>query len=125
MTSHALTDTTECTRFLERAEPFLAPFLIRHSLQLVRPVLYFGPDPKAAGHLFIAFFRSTSFQLKVGTVDGAAEVQVSPYSVDLNTSASGWLWPSQLKQSPFEGAPAPEELIALQASLNAGNVAWV
>jgi hypothetical protein len=72
--SEGLVNTPECKVFKARLPSLMTDFNGQYSMEPVDEVRYFGVDPKGGGRLFLAFFKSTSFTLKVGMVDGAADV---------------------------------------------------
>ncbi len=97
--------TPEGRSFEAKLTPLMADFRLRHSLVPVRDVQYFDVDPKGGGRLFLAFFESSTFMLKVRTVDGAADVLVGPPGAPLEWEDDSWLWPTQVSRLAIENAP--------------------
>lgn len=118
-------NSTEAARFAERAFPLLSPVLSKYAFAQSGPVSYEGVDPKGGGRLFMVLFQSKDAKLLVRTRDGAAEVLLGSLSAEPSWTNEGWLWPAQLKQSTYPGAPSGEELLALQARLSEAHVSWV
>ncbi|WP_109127395.1 hypothetical protein [Dyella sp. C11] len=107
----------EARNFEARLTPLMADFRLRHSMVPVDEVRYFGIDPKGGGRLFLAFFKSANFLLKVRTVDGAADVLLGPVGATLQWQDDGWFWPSQVAGTSIENAPDIGELTSLRDQL--------
>jgi hypothetical protein len=116
--------TSECSRFAERANLYLAPLLKRYGFTQASPVEYFGVDPKGAGKLCMALFESVEVRLLVRTRDGTAEVLVGPRSSAASWQDDGWLWPHQIDSAALRGAPSQAELIELRDNLSNSLVGW-
>jgi hypothetical protein len=109
--------TPEGRSFEAKLTPLMAAFRLRHSMVPVGEVQYFGVDPKGGGRLFLAFFESATFALKIRTVDGAADVLLGPPGAPLEWQDDGWLWPTQMSRLTIESALDIGELISLRDQL--------
>lgn len=110
-------NTPEGRNFEAKLTPLMSDFRRRHSMVPLGEVRYFGVDPKGGGRLFLAFFKSTNFLLKVRTVDGAADVLLGAAGASLQWQDDGWFWPAQVPTSSIENAPDIGELTSLRDQL--------
>lgn len=110
-------NTPECQIFEAKLTALMADFIREHSMVPVGEIRYFGVDPKGGGRLFLAFFKSADFILKVRTVDGAADILLAPPGAPLRWQDEGWLWPAQAEHLTSEKALDAGELAALRDQL--------